>query len=399
MRLHFKLLLLLNLITLPNTVQSQNWIQVNSLPNSFNETHHSFAFSLYDTGYIVSGNSNSGERDDFYQYDPVNDSWTELTPFPGAPRGFAIGDTWNGKAYFGFGHDGTSLLNDLWVFDPSNMSWTELASCPCAARTHPAMIAHNGKVFVGLGNTSTGNMNDWWEYDITLNTWFQKDDLPSQSRHHPYQFGINDYVYTGFGHGNDIFNDWFRYNITTQTWTQVATLPAEGRVAGTQFSYNGLGYVLSGDGENHDSMQTGEFWAYDPVSDNWEEMPPHPESSRWAPASFIINGEVYIINGTSFSQYVSEIYKYNLDSALSIHELTNSTIRIYPNPATDVINIDVPTNLKYHTNIYDLNGRLISSSKNKSVIEIQTLPLGVYLIEISDLDSDYKVVEKIIKAN
>ena len=399
MGLHFKLLLLLNLITLPTIVQSQNWVQVNSLPNSFNETHHSFAFSLDDTGYIVSGNSNSGERDDFYQYNPVNDSWTELTSFPGLPRGFAIGDTWDGKAYFGFGHDGTSLLNDFWVFDPSNMSWTELASCPCAARRHPAMIAHNGRVFVGLGNTSTVNMNDWWEYDITLNTWSQKDDLPSQSRHHPYQFGINDYVYTGFGHGNDIFNDWFRYDITAETWTQVATLPAEGRVAGTQFSYNSLGYVLSGDGDNHDSMQTGEFWAYDPVSDNWEEMPPHPESSRWAPASFIINGEVYIINGTSFSQYVSEIYKYNLDSALSIHELTNSTIRIYPNPATDVINIDVPTNLKYHTNIYDLNGRLISSSKNKSVIEIQTLPLGVYLIEISDLDSDYKVVEKIIKAN
>jgi N-acetylneuraminic acid mutarotase len=372
---------------------------VNSLPNSFNETHHSFAFSFDDTGYIVSGNSSSGERDDFYQYDPVNDSWTELTPFPGAPRGFAIGDTWNGKAYFGFGYDGASLLNDLWEFDPSNMSWTELAPCPCAARTHPAMIAHNGKVFVGLGNTSPENLNDWWEYDITLNTWSQKDDLPSQSRHHPYQFGINDYVYTGFGHGNDIYNDWFRYDITDETWTQVASLPAEGRVAGTQFSYNGLGYVLSGDGDNHDSMETGEFWAYDPISDNWEEMPPHPESSRWAPASFIINGEVYIINGTSFSQYVTEIYKYNLDSALSIHELTNSAIRIYPNPATDFINIDVPTNLKYHTNIYDLNGRLISSSKNNSIIEIQTLPLGVYLIEITDLDSDYKVIEKIIKAN
>ena len=399
MRLHFKTLLLLNLITLPTVLQSQSWVQVNSLPDSFNETHHSFAFSFDDTGYIVAGNSNSGERDDFYQYDPINDSWTELTPFPGTPRGFAIGDTWNGKAYFGFGHDGTSLLNDLWEFDPSNMSWTELAPCPCAARTHPAMIAHNGRVFVGLGNTSTENMNDWWEYDITLNTWSQKDDLPSQSRHHPYQFGINDYVYTGFGHGNDIFNDWFRYDITTETWTQVATLPAEGRVAGTQFSYNGLGYVLSGDGDNHDSMETGEFWAYDPISDNWEEMPPHPEGSRWAPASFIINGEVYIINGTSFSQYVTEIYKYNLDSALSVHELTDSTIRIYPNPATDFINIDVPENLKYQTNIYDLNGRLISRSKNKAVIEIQSLPLGIYLIEISDLNSDYKVVEKIIKAN
>ena len=382
-------------------VQAQDWVQVTSLPNAFNETHHSFAFSFDDMGYIVAGNSDSGMRDDFYQYDPVNDSWTELTPFPGAARGFAIGDTWDGKAYFGFGYDGTSLLNDLWVFDSSNMSWTELASCPCAARTHPAMIAHNGKVFVGLGGGggSLGNLKDWWEYDIASNTWSQKDDLPSLRRHHPYQFGIGDYVYTGFGHGNGIFNDWFRYDIAGETWTQVATLPAEGRVAGTQFSYDGLGYVLSGDGDDHGSMNTGEFWAYDPVTDTWDELPSHPEGSRWAPASFIINGEVYIINGTSFSQYVTQIYKFDLNPVLSTHELTNSSIRIYPNPAIDIINIDLPKNLNYQANLHDINGRLISSMTNKSAIDIQNVPQGTYLIEIKDLDSGQKVIEKIIKGN
>ena len=381
-------------------VQAQDWVQVTSLPNAFNETHHSFAFSFDDMGYIVAGNSDSGMRDDFYQYDPVNDSWTELTPFPGAARGFAIGDTWDGKAYFGFGYDGTSLLNDLWVFDPSNMSWTELASCPCAERTHPAMIAHNGKVFVGLGGGgSLGNLKDWWEYDIASNTWSQKDDLPSLGRHHPYQFGIGDYVYTGFGHGDGIFNDWFRYDIAVETWTQVATLPAEGRVAGTQFSYDGLGYVLSGDGDDHGSMNTGEFWAYDPLTDTWDELPSHPEGSRWAPASFIINGEVYIINGTSFSQYVTQIYKFDLNPVLSTHELTNSSIRIYPNPAIDIINIDVPKNLNYEANLHDLNGRLISSMTNKSVIEIQNVPHGIYLIEITDLDTGQKIIDKIIKGN
>jgi N-acetylneuraminic acid mutarotase len=378
-------------------IQAQDWVQVTSLPNAFNETHHSFAFSFDDMGYLVAGNSDSGVRDDFYQYNPVTDFWTELTPFPGEARGFAIGDTWDGKAYFGFGNDGTSRLNDLWVFDPANMSWTELASCPCAERTHPAMIAHNGKVFVGLGGSSSGNMNDWWEYDIALNTWSQKDDLPSPPRHHPYQFGIGNYVYTGFGHGNGIFDDWFRYDIAGGTWTQVATLPAEGRVAGTQFSHDGLGYVLSGDGDNHGSMNTGEFWAYDPVTDTWGELPPHPEGSRWAPASFIIDGEVYIINGTSFSEYVTEIYKFDLNSVLSTHELTNSSISIYPNPAIDIINIDVTGNLKYDANLYDLNGRVIISTTNESVIEIQTLPLGIYLIEIKDLDSGQKIIDKIIK--
>jgi len=310
MRLYFTLLLLLNLITLPSKVQAQDWVQVASLPNAFNETHHSFAFSFDDIGYIVAGNSATGFRDDFYQYNPDTDSWTELPPFPGAARGFAIGDTWDQKAYFGFGRDSGSLLND-----------------------------------------------DWWVYDIALNTWSQKDDLPSVSRHHPYQFGIGDYVYTGLGHGNGIFNDWFRYDIAEETWTEVATLPA----------------------------------------DTWDELPPHPGASRWAPASFIINGEVYIINGTSFSEYITDIYKFDLNTALSTTELTNSTTRIYPNPAIDIINIDVPGNLKYQANLYDLNGSVIISTTNKSVMEIQTLPLGIYLLEIKDLDSGQKVIDKIIK--
>ena len=88
---------------------------------------------------------------------------------------------------------------------------------------------------------------------------------------------------TGFGHGNGIFNNWFRFDIAEETWTEVASLPAEARVAGTQFAYDGIGYVLSGDGEDHRSMETGEFWAYDPISDTWDERPPHPEGHAGRP--------------------------------------------------------------------------------------------------------------------
>jgi N-acetylneuraminic acid mutarotase len=465
--------------------QAQEWVQVASLPDTFNETDHSFAFSLDGMGYIVTGNSDTGERDDFYQYNSATNTWTELTPFPGGARGYAIGDTWDGKAYFGFGSDGNSSTNDLWVFDPSDMSWTELASCPCQARIHPAMIAQSGKVFVGLGSGADGNMKDWWEYDIALNTWSQKDDLPSVPRHHPYQFGIGDYVYTGFGHGNGIFNDWYRWDIAGESWTEVASLPAEGRVAGTQFSHNGIGYVLSGEGEDHNSMDTGEFWAYNPETDTWGEFPPHPGGSRWAPASFVIDGEVYIINGPSFSEYITEVYKFALASIVdtdqdgfnsyedcdddnpdvnpdqaevpyngidddcndatldddldqdgfiladdcddtnedinpdaeeipnngidedcdgsdlvsSIHEFSNATIKIYPNPAIDWINIDVSGNLKYKATLYDLQGRLVMSTTNQSDIDIQSLPLGIYVIAIRDLDSDQELLERIVIGN
>ena len=77
-------------------------------------------------------------------------------------------------------------------------------------------------------------------------------------------------------------------------------------------------------------------------------------------------------------------------------ELDDGAFAIYPNPATDMINIDVSGNLKYEATIYDLQGRIMISTTNQSTIDIQTLTQGTYLIKITDLDSGQNVSEKII---
>jgi N-acetylneuraminic acid mutarotase len=295
----------------------QSWETATSPPAFLSD--HSFGFSIDGKGYLVAGTEESfGPTDKFFQYDPAAEIWIELDPFPGEGRGYAIGDVWERKAYFGFGTSVDSLLRDLWVFDADSMKWSQLASCPCDARTHPAMVALNGKVFVGMGSGNSGNMNDWWEYDIATDLWTQKSDFPGVKRHHPYQFGLGDFVYAGFGHGQGIFKDWYRFDPATNTWEQMADLPAEGRVAGTQFSNNGKGYVLSGDGDDHLSMEEGEFWEYDPEANSWTQLPSHPGKSRWAPASFIIDDVVYLFNGTSYFEgagyfYQEEAYKYDLE--------------------------------------------------------------------------------------
>ena len=93
-----KKLVFIFLLGLCFNIQAQEWEQVSSLPANFNRTHHSFGFSFDGLGYLVTGASNAGYRDEFYQYNPGTDTWTELPPFPGGARGFAIGDTWDGKA-------------------------------------------------------------------------------------------------------------------------------------------------------------------------------------------------------------------------------------------------------------------------------------------------------------
>ncbi len=291
-----------------------SWSSIATLPFEF-RTHHSYAFSLNEEGYIVGGGFQEKSLAKFYKYDLDNDQWISLGDYPGPPRSYGIGDVWSEKAYFGFGSNDDGFLNDLWVFDGSNLEWNELATCPCKPREHPALVANNGKLYMGLGNTVDSDLNDWWEYDIATDQWAKKSDYPGSPRHHPFQFSLGNYVYVAFGHGVRIYNDLYRYDPQTDTWVRMADLPGEGRVAGTQFSFNGKGYVLSGDGEGHTSMDQGEFWSYDPQSNSWEQLESHPEKSRWAPASFVLDDEVYLLNGIGDSFRLSEEimnYKFSL---------------------------------------------------------------------------------------
>lgn len=368
-------------------LDAQEWESFSLLPNGF-QSHHSYAFGLDGKGYLATGATPTGFTDAFFSYDPDLDEWTQLSDFPGDARGFAIGDDWDGKAYMGFGVNPDGVyLNDLWVFDPQTMEWTELSSCPCAGRAHPALIANKGKVYMGLGNDPNGNMNDWWVYDIATDQWTQGANFPDDRRHHPFQFGVGDYAYVGFGHGPSIYDEWYRYDVETDSWAQMSNIPAEGRVAGTQFAYNGKGYVLSGDGDDHGRMPTGEFWEYSPEDDQWTQLPPHPGFSRWAPSSFVLDHTVYFMNGIIRDPYyyATANYKYSFIQA----DIVEETGILCAGDSTGALSLDV---FGVDPGSYDL----IWSTGDTTAI-LNNLPAGTYDVTVdlgsSSLTSTYVLSE------
>lgn len=374
------------------TVSAQEWTQVASMPDDF-RSHHSFGFGINDIGYVVSGTNQLIDEpsNNFYSYNPDTDTWTQKDDFPGAARSFGIGEVYKDKAYFGFGL-GDAIYNDLWVFDPLEDSWEELPSCPCAPRFHPAFTITNDKLIVGMGGSQNGNRNDFWMYDLLTEEWEQIATYPGVVRHHPYQFSIGDYHYAGFGHGQSIYTEWQRYDASTDTWDKMTDIPAEGRVAGTQFSFNGKGYILSGDGVDHRSMETGEFWEYDPNTDSWLELTPHPSTSRWAPASFILYNAVYVINGLTEVPdlgytTVDEVYKYQLAPVSNTNEI-EIDYDIYPNPATAFIRLE--TNMTFNKSdvveITDATGKVILSIQAKEMINVEALASGVYHLTLKTDD-------------
>ena len=85
-----------------------------------------------------------------------------------------------------------------------------------------------------------------------------------------------------------------------------------------------------------------------------------------------------------------------LDLVTSVFELSSSSISIYPNPATDFIKIDVKGKLDFRVKLYDLDGRLIHTATNSSQIMIESFSTGTYLLEIKDLNSSQKIIERMV---
>jgi len=87
------------------------------------------------------------------------------------------------------------------------------------------------------------------------------------------------------------------------------------------------------------------------------------------------------------------------DLISSIYELSNSVISIYPNPVVDAVAIDVNGPLEYRVTIFDLNGSVVMQSNNQSLISMNSFSNGAYFLEIKDLLTGQKVIEKILKVD
>jgi len=230
--------------------------------------------------------------------------WTRKRDFPGAPRIFGVSFGYKNKGYYGLGsYDSYSKhYNDFWEYNPDNDTWTEKSKFPGTARGLAAYFVIDGKVYVCCGTTEnqyteSTNLNEVWEYNADTDKWNRKNDFPGGPRYKPFGFAANGKGYVGAGiFGNyNVKRDFWEYNPSNDSWIQKKDLDVTNDYENINaFDINGSGYLL---GVVYGSpANCREFWKYDASADNWAQvslMPgPYVEVT-----GFGLNGKLYVGTG------------------------------------------------------------------------------------------------------
>jgi hypothetical protein len=84
------------------------------------------------------------------------------------------------------------------------------------------------------------------------------------------------------------------------------------------------------------------------------------------------------------------------DISTSIQNISHSSIKVYPNPVSLVLTIETEAGIEYELRVYTLKGQLLHRQQNQSTLAVQDYDNGMYLLEIIELSSGQRIVEKIV---
>jgi N-acetylneuraminic acid mutarotase len=190
-----------------------------------------------------------------YRYQPREDRWFEVAPFPDLRDGAAVGVP-GGMVVVGGGfgdpeHGGTFPGDSAVVYDASANAWRYTA--PIRTPRHRPLAVASGSivyVFGGLNLNGIGTPLDIEIYDATSNTWrisgefVDYGQIVGQAHAHA---GNAVHFFGGLyaQPGSPVIETHFRYDLATEQWQVLPELPTP-RAHAAAVVLDGRIYVLGG---------------------------------------------------------------------------------------------------------------------------------------------------------
>jgi len=302
-----------------DTSEYGNWVKQSDFEGVTRSGAISFSIGNY--AYVGLGSDGDDYLTDFWRFDPSKNFWQKMASFPGVGRLSTVSFSLDGKGYLGTGYNDDldeEELNDFWEYDPDTDTWTQKADFPGSKRYAAVGFALEGNGYIGTGYD--GNyLKDFWRYDPTSDSWTQAVSLYGSKRESATAFVINGQAYIATGRNNGVYlYDFWRFDPSDESWTDLTLydeddtyetyLSAISRYNGVSFSVDGLGYLATGISDSY----TSSVYSYDPDANEWEDdITAFEGSSRSNAVAFVVSNKAYIATGRNSSQRFDDIWSFD----------------------------------------------------------------------------------------
>jgi N-acetylneuraminic acid mutarotase len=202
----------------------------------------------------------------------------------------------------------TEILASGAAYGPNADAWRVLPDAPIAARARPA-FAWTGKelmIWGGLGRNRTV-LSDGAAYNPHTRSWRKLPLSPLAGRSEPLATWTGKELLVIGGHRrfgpsaaeDDIDADAAAYDPEGNSWRNIAPLPSSKAVRHPAAIWTGTRLIVWGGATSSDGRALGSGAAYDPLENQWTELPPSPLPPRVDAAVAWTGTQVLIWGGVS----------------------------------------------------------------------------------------------------
>ncbi|MCC6369733.1 MAG: T9SS type A sorting domain-containing protein [Bacteroidia bacterium] len=391
------------LLALLNGLNAQVWSRLPDFPGS--KRDDGVAVTVGNKAYFGTGLQEGWSATiDFFELDLATNTWTTIPDMPHTTeRQYACAFAGQGCFYVFGGIGPTGALNNLYQYHIATRTWHLMSSKPGAGLMGVVCIPLGDRIIIAGGKTQTnGGINkEVWQYTISSDTWQQKNNLPFAGQWRASGAALHGFGYFLFGidSAGSFSKKFYRYNPNTDSWTNLADFPTpKGRAYAAMAGISDKLVVFGG----YDSTNTyfNDQWYYNDVLNIWTSDNSLPSFGRKGGMCVAAGERFYYSCGIDKTDTrLNQTWMTDVPLSLA-KSITTEDLKIFPNPVTDALQIEMKSGLCHRLEIKDVTGQLLLQRANLGestmMLDVSAFEPGVYFIDMYG-DSGRICTKKIIK--